>query len=262
MQSYNKLDCQIHALSQVIAKFNRTFVPPKKDDSHTNFYFDPLSHRLYGHWIQLDRSTLIFSLNLREFKFQFINQTREIVAEITINGKTITELEKETSDCLLKFGLRDDGFRNKMHYDIPDYHFIEDPFSKWDKQDINTWEYIRGLANEACFLTMGYMMSVNDIRIWPHHFDTGIYIKANSNRGLGFGLAMKDSMVNDAYFYYSVYALKQQDIKFKNLPRLTWGEWKMFDNWKGAVLPVTDLDSSPRKKIKQFIVSVGKQLLS
>ena len=52
MQEYNNIDKKIHQLSQIIAKVNRTFVPKKADDSHTNFFFDPLSHRLYGRWIK------------------------------------------------------------------------------------------------------------------------------------------------------------------------------------------------------------------
>lgn len=46
--NYNKTDHQVHLLSQIIAKFNRTYVAEKEDDSHTNLDFDPLGHRLYG----------------------------------------------------------------------------------------------------------------------------------------------------------------------------------------------------------------------
>jgi len=46
MQEYNNIGQIIHQLSQVLAKFNRTFVPKKEDEGHTNLYFGPISHRI------------------------------------------------------------------------------------------------------------------------------------------------------------------------------------------------------------------------
>ena len=46
MHAYIKTDQLLHRLSQLIAKMNRQFVAKKEDDSHTNFYFDPLQGAL------------------------------------------------------------------------------------------------------------------------------------------------------------------------------------------------------------------------
>ena len=44
-----------------------------------------------------------------------------------------------------------------------------------------------------------------EARIWPHHFDTGIYAMPNEDIGLGFGLAMNDGLVGEPYFYLAAY---------------------------------------------------------
>ena len=48
MQEYINTDRQLHWLSQVITKVNRSFVPAEKDDSHTNLYFDVIQKGIYG----------------------------------------------------------------------------------------------------------------------------------------------------------------------------------------------------------------------
>ena len=64
MQRYPKVDQQIHLLSQLIAKANRTFVPKSEDDSHTNLFFDPLGNRITGRWVKAGKNKVIFALNL------------------------------------------------------------------------------------------------------------------------------------------------------------------------------------------------------
>ena len=47
MKTYNKVDQQLHLLCQVIGKANRTFVPDKADESHTNLHFDPWGNKIF-----------------------------------------------------------------------------------------------------------------------------------------------------------------------------------------------------------------------
>ncbi len=72
MQAYIKTDRQLHWLSQVIAKINRTYVPKKNDDSHTNLYFDNLGKRITGRWIDRSLITLhdvsVFNSDMEELE--------------------------------------------------------------------------------------------------------------------------------------------------------------------------------------------------
>ena len=57
--------------------------------------------------------------------------------------------------------------------------------------------------------------------------------------GIGFGLAIEDQMVGAPYFYLSGYGLKGHEINYDSLAPLTYGNWKVTEGWKGAVLPLS-----------------------
>jgi len=257
MQAYNKTDQAVHALSQVIAKFNRTYVPQKEDDSHTNFYFDAISSRLYGRWAKADKQAYCLVLNVEYFEFQLINEDRRSIFEISIHNKTIPELEKKIAEFLPEVGFKKEGFQDEMHYEIPEYDFIDTSFTHWKDNEIKAWKAIRSLANDACHWMKSHVMADGEIRIWPHHFDTGVYIEPNAKRGLGFGLAMKDPMVGEAYLYYSGYGLDGTSIQYSDLPVLDWGRWEVTEKWKGAVLPISDLQKDAEAKVQTFIKQVS-----
>jgi hypothetical protein len=46
-----------------VAKANRTFLPKKEDDSHTNLSFDTLGRRIAGRCIEAANREILFTLN-------------------------------------------------------------------------------------------------------------------------------------------------------------------------------------------------------
>lgn len=257
MPDYNKTDQQIHLLSQILAKFNRTYVPEKEDDSHTNLDFDPIGHRMYGRWAYTGHGRVIPAFNLWAYQFEFLDDDRTIIGEFPAVGVTADHLEEEIEQFLRKSGLKKEGFRDKLHFEIPEYTFADSALEKPSDTERVNWETIRSMANEACRLLLGYLQEEGEIRIWPHHFDTGVYVEPNKKTGLGFGLAMKDSMVGDAYFYYSMYRLDSADSEYSNVPALDAGRWIITEKWKGAVLPKTDFEKDGKKAVKGFIKQVS-----
>jgi hypothetical protein len=81
------------------------------------------------------------------------------------------------------------------------------------------------------------------IRIWPHHFDTGIYsVIPDSDITIGLGLAIPDSICNDHYLYITGY--KKGDVMdTSGLDKLSIGEWKS-EGVTGAVLNTKDIVES------------------
>ena len=70
----------------------------------------------------------------------------------------------------------------------------------------------------------------------------------------GFGLAMKDDLIDDPYFYLSGY-LPAGELEMKNLPPLPFGHWES-GAWKGAVLPIREFylsENDPLNIIDGFI---------
>ncbi len=261
MQEYNNIDQKIHQLSQVIAKVNRTFVPKKPDDSHTNLFFDPISHRIYGRWIYIGDKKIIFALNLKEFAFEWLDDKRQVIQSIDIQSKTISDMEYAVEQSLPDMGLKKEGFRDKLHYEIPVYSFLKEPFEHFATKSRENWEYYREIANRACSELLGYLQVDGEIRIWPHHFDTGIYAEPNINTGLGFGVAMEDEMVGFPYFYFSGYRLNGNGFDYKNVTDLAIGKWMISKNWNGAVLPLSDLKKEGFKTIPTFLKEVSDWFL-
>ncbi|MCF8238800.1 MAG: hypothetical protein K9I85_11630 [Saprospiraceae bacterium] len=236
---------------------NRTFVPKKADDSHTNLFFDPISHRLYGRWIHVENKSLIFSLNLKAFQYEWLNDQHHVLHAFLIDGLTITDLERSIEAILPLLGLQPSGFRDDLHFKIPDYSFRQEAISHLPRAALTQWERNRTLANQACHLMVDHLQVPAEVRIWPHHFDTGVYLEANPYVGLGFGFAMEDSMVGQPYFYYSGYGLNDHTIPYHQIKDLEVGKWIVEDHWKGAVLPLSDVAEEGLRKMNAFIREVS-----
>lgn len=241
MQEYTKTDQQLHLLSQLIAKANRTFLQKKEDDSHTNLFFDALGNRITSRWIQTESNKVIFTLNLNTQTVEVMDEAGKALATIPTVSEHIEDVEREIEKNLPSLGLSPHGFRQALHFEIPQYAFATNPITKVDQNGLAQWKRFRMLANQACFQLLGYLQMWEEVRIWPHHFDTGIYTIPKNNLGVGFGLAMEDDMAGAPYFYMAAYPL-QGEITYKNLPQSDDWEWNVSDNWKGVILPLDRLN--------------------
>ncbi len=240
MQEYDRTDRQIHWLSQVITKINRAFVPVKPDDSHTNFSFDPIGKKLFGRWIKGPDGRIIFSLNLQSLAFEWLDESRHILNEASFLDRPMDQLESAVTAYPASLSMETGRVFPPLHFEIPDYGFKV--LSKKDIVEIGilNWINYRDLANRACQDVLTFLQAESEIRIWPHHLDTGIYTRVKKELGLGFGLAMKDSMVGLPYFYLAGYG-EAVNIPGQGLPVLSDGRWETGGPWKGAVLPLDRL---------------------
>ena len=121
-----------------------------------------------------------------------------------------------------------------------------------NKAGLEQWKHYRSLANNVCNWVLESLQQDSEVRIWPHHFDTGIYVTPNEHVGLGFGLAVAETMVNASYFYFSGYGLKDK-LDFSSVPSLEFGEWKVGDGYKGAVLPITLFEGLSNEKMEEIL---------
>ncbi|MEL6924608.1 MAG: hypothetical protein AAFO94_11230 [Bacteroidota bacterium] len=234
MQAYIKTDQQIHQLCQIIAKANRSYVPKKADDSHTNLYYDALADRVVGRWLSGDQR-LLLTINLRDYSFELLNDQLQSQQVYPIAGKTSEALEVAIEKDLAAAGFDTSGFRAELHFKIPAYDFRQMPFDAPEGKGLDQWRQLRRQASEACAALLGHWQVDGEVRIWPHHFDTGIYAKVTERIGIGFGLAMADGMIEVPYYYLSGYP-SSGSIDYGTVPDLPKGEWKIGKHWKGAVL--------------------------
>ncbi|OIQ29334.1 MAG: hypothetical protein BM564_06455 [Bacteroidetes bacterium MedPE-SWsnd-G2] len=234
LELYNQTDQQLHVLSQLLAKLSRSFVHELEDDSHTNLYFDYLGRRILGRWIATNRGNFLPSLNLKHFRFEFLNNNQSVIFSVPIVGHTITQIEEIIAAEISKFQLDALAFQKALHYKIPEYAFHHHSFSELSQDALKLWQHYRQLANSSCQLLLGHFQVEGSARIWPHHFDTGIYYELE-HLGIGFGLAMKDSLVQQSYFYISAYP-KASVINYDQHPANDVWQWIISDHWKGVVL--------------------------
>lgn len=243
MNAYNKVDQQLHLLCQVIGKANRTYVPDEPDESHTNLYFDPSENKMLGRWIESALGNVLFSLDLNTLHFEVQDASRNRILTVSSIGKTMEEIEMEFETQLPIAGLDPTGFRAPMPHTIPEYPFSKNPVEAIDEKGYEHWKYYRNLANETCYSFLGYAQAYSEVRIWPEHFDTGIYFEHSRKIGIGFGLAMKDSMAGEPYFYMAGYPINIP-LSFKDLPRSPMWKWELGEQWKGVILPLSLLDKA------------------
>lgn len=261
MQAYNNSDRQIHWLSQVLAKANRAYVPEQEDDSHTNLYFDAIGTRILGRWIDGPAGKMALGLDLKSLTFQWLDEGQNILSEFSALNKNMDELESGVSVYPGSLKMSSADLSNALHFELPDYGISKLNKGDFTDEGFRSWIYYRDLANKASQDLLGYLQLESEICIWPHHFDTGIYTMVSDQLGLGFGLAMKDAMVGEAYFYMSGYAA-ESPLEYQNLPPLSAGRWESSEQWKGAVLPVTDISDSSGEEARQVIRLFTKEALA
>ncbi len=252
MQAYDQTDQQLHQIAQIIARVNQAFVPHEADHSHANLYYDVLSDRIMGRWISANSQQMILSLRLAGAQLEWLDLAGNSLWQAGVVGKSFEGLEQAVQENLPLLGLAADNYPDQMPFEIPNYAFKSEPIQPFDPEALNQWRHYRQLAQFAAQMLMRHLQAASDIRIWPHHFDTGIFIEPQGRPGLGFGLAMQDKMVGTPYFYLSAYP-KEGEIDYSKKPKLIYGHWELNENWKGAVLSLFELHDQQSNRQLEMI---------
>ncbi len=249
--NYIQVDQQLHRLCQIIAKANRAFVRHKKDDSHTTLGFKSDKGWITGRWIETEHSRIRLVLRLADVCLVWMNDENESLQTVSTAKKHIIEIENQLRKTIEDEGLDVSKFQAPLHYQIPDYPFSGQPVALLSRLALNEWTHWRRIADDACAYLLRTFKQKEEIRIWPHHFDTGIYMDLNEKLGIGFGLAMKDEMVGAPYFYATCYP-KEGEADYSGINELAYGHW-IVKQWHGAVLSVDDLQFETTKVAKTII---------
>lgn len=259
MKAYNPADKQLHLLSQLIARTNRTFVAKKEDDSHTNLAFDCVTNRITGRWINAPSGPILLTINLSSLDFEWLDAAYNMVQSFPSVCHTFAEIEQGIYKGLPKLGLDQQGFLEELHYKIPEDYFGSHVLSSPGMEGLSDWKYARKLANQACEYALQIIGTGAEIRIWPHHFDTGTYALAKNRIGIGVGLAMEDQLAGAPYFYVSGYPTNGKPVEYTKFPGLEFGRWETEKDWKGAILVLKDIDMENAFEANSIISAFMKE---
>jgi hypothetical protein len=226
-----KMIKELHIASQYLAAAGISFVEKKPDDSHTNLGWDSENGRLTSH--SLNAEGVQLGLAYEEFALVFLKADKELSKLPLLNqnhGQVMDWINAQLSSVDLTTAYNYD-FHYDTGYEKITNEYVFTHYSKSEVEDVIKRLTI-GQSTFERFLTTNELES--PIRVWPHHFDLGIYTLISENLFMGAGLAIPDSIYADFYFYASGY-LNGESMGRNGFVELNSGNWGQGD-FNGAVL--------------------------
>lgn len=230
---------QVHIAAQYLATASINFLDKKKDDSHTNLGFNTKKGYLET-WPLNDEGCKI-TFDYYGFSLHWVTDEATRMT-IFLDGKTHQEVVRWMSD-VTRFLGRSTPYTYQLHYELPYKKITADfTFHKPAEQELKSLLRGREIAQNALETTREDLNLDTDIRIWPHHFDSGgfIVLDAANKISVGFGMAIPDTVVDDFYLYVSGYN-GHDGIDTNSFEKLSFGSWRN-EGFKGATLPMQTTD--------------------
>ncbi len=228
---------QLHLAAQYLATAGISFLDKKDDDSHTNLGFS-IENKSLETWPLNGEGTKL-CLDYPNFALHWAALDTN---SLSLDGKS----HEDVVDWIQKVSQSSNSnksYQYNPHYQLPYGMGSKDVFRLSDAEEVNTLVNLRNLAQKVLIEVLDREDLSSDVRIWPHHFDTGAFSPLeNGNSSVGFGLSIPDSLVNDHYVYLSGYH-GHDSLDTTNFPSLTSGDW-LNNGFKGAVLPASGVDAS------------------
>jgi hypothetical protein len=254
--------------AQFIALVGRYLIPEKPDKSNINMQYIPKKQIFLGS--QLARGIFV-GLQLHQLKLQILDENLSLLSEISLVGRSFETSFFELKTELQKLGVEVSQLKTKQPYQL-DMDLLKDGFCSHAHLAEMVEESIRYRHNAEVVMKefASTFSTVEPVRIWPHHFDTGTFAtlaqneKGEASKTIGLGWAIPDGMVEEPYFYLSFSSEKSNNLSdgLKELPN---GKW-MTPDWNGAVLPLSEILSQPTANeqyvgVKSFFENGIDQLL-
>ena len=231
------MEKQMHLAAQYLAAAGISFLEKESDDSHTNLGFNIENGCLSTH--TLSEKGDVLCLNYKSFTLEW--KSNQETKTFSLDGATHAEVLKWLTDTSKAFLNK--TYQYKFHYDLP--YAIDDAFT-FKLADVSKLKALMNLRVLAQLVLENIDKQYNlntSIRIWPHHFDTGIYSALpNSDITIGLGLAIPDSICNNHYLYISGYK-NGNTMDTSKLSKLESGEWKS-NGFTGAILDTNTIVES------------------
>ena len=240
-----------HLIAQYLAAAGISFLEKKPDDSHTNLGFDTQKMRLETHPLNEDHDKLVFDYKSFCLKFRGPNTNVEFALDGATHQQVIEWVEQQRE----QLGISK-PYTYGFHYDLPSTVNDDHIWTRLDRSDLSKLAFNRVLAQNASTQFANHIGVDANIRIWPHHFDTGGYtpLPNEDSLAVGWGMAIPDSLVDGMYFYISYY-MNGKPYLPAILPELSEGRWSK-EGFVGAVLSLEEAKEDPSSFFKEVHTAV------
>jgi len=248
----NKAVRPFHHAAQFIAMAGKAYLAHMEDDSHINMSWDSQRKAYTGRPVT---GSGIFSLALdtNDFSMALADNGAEEWTRLPLAGKTREEVLAWLQSEVEKRGLDPALLKWDLHYDIPEYEYDKGkPYEMPETDARNDLAAYRSNANIILGNIALRFKDSSEVRIWPHHFDSGIFIpyakdeEGNVTKGIYAGWNIADEHVPEPYFYITFYPWDHaRPLQLPGL--LSKGYWHT-EGFYGIFLKSTVLASIPSAK--------------
>ena len=239
----NQTDQTLHSLAQLLALTAMQWLPARPDDSHTNLIWNSHKNRLEGQPFTCKGQQIRLIIDMDAFALNFIDDRDNVLASFSPANRTPAHAMAWWKSQMQAWGIAEiRGLNYQLANDsVPAETVYEHPSGLAD------WAYWRTMANETLHTLTAWSGRNSEVRVWPHHFDTGVYYSLIDDSGqeraaIWAGYAIADSVCAEPYYYLSGYS-RSQVVDMGQAPALKMGEWRNGPDWKGALLPVSSINN-------------------
>ena len=241
IKDLNQTDRVLHSLAQLIALTGTNQLAAQPDDSQANMIWNSERTRLEGQPFEHKSQRIKLVIDLPTFSLQFLDENDSMLATFGAENKTPAETKVWWQTVMHDWGFNP---TTPLNYQLDtDPIPLETQYTR--PAGLNSWADWRTMANQTLANLNKVSAQTSDIRIWPHHFDTGVYYAISDEldkeqAAIWAGYAIADRVSAEPYFYLSGYN-RQHPIDFTKASKLSTGYWLAGSEWQGAFLPVSQL---------------------
>lgn len=233
----NRADQIMHSLAQLLALTAMQWLPTQPDDSQANLLWNSVQDRLESRAFTVGDHTIRLVIAIDSFTLYFVDEQEQVHAAFSVENRTPADALNWWTSQMQAWGLTD---LNPLSYVLG----TEPVQTTYERPDVlPTWSHWRTVANRVLTTLTHETCQKSEVRVWPHHFDTGVYYAVTDAAGVEIsaiwaGYSIADALSNEPYFYLSGY-VQGRSIDFSTALPLPIGAWRITENWQGALLPIS-----------------------
>ncbi|NVK05812.1 MAG: hypothetical protein HWD92_13385 [Flavobacteriia bacterium] len=255
-------DVALHRGAQYIALTAVAFIPHESDDSHTNIGWNAERKRLEGRWFQSIGNEYRLTLSPATYELIWEDRNRTAVERLQLSGSEETEVRDWWNSTAETIGGKSVA-ELEMNYELPQKEvYTSSTFPTPSSDMVNIWVRWRSFGQKAISVISALMETEIKPRIWPHHFDTGIFGKFNQVASLGCGVSPADGMVDEPYIY--LYGWKDGTYMPAPATAIKHGRWieqSKTGDWSGFILPYSEAKSLEMSDVKLALVQASQNII-